>query len=112
MKVFLNLLLMEKTYRFGLAAIKNVGVNVIENIVRARNEKGAFTSLVDFCNKIDTKEINKRAVESLIKAGAFDCFKVYRSKLFAVFEKIMDSIGNQKKKNIEGQLSLIYRFWE
>ncbi len=97
---------------FGLASVKNVGVNVIENIVKARNQKGSFTSLVDFCNKIEVKEINKRAVESLIKAGAFDSLKVYRSRLLAVHEKILDSVSSQKKKNIEGQLSLFADFSE
>ncbi|MDF2503654.1 DNA polymerase III subunit alpha [Clostridium sp.] len=92
--------------RFGLAAVKNVGVNVIESIVKSRNEKGMFTNLVDFCNKVDIGEVNKRAVESLIKAGTFDYFKVYRSRLLAVYEKVMDGIGSQRKKNIEGQISL------
>ena len=66
--------------RFGLAAIKNVGVNVVDGIVEARKSKGNFESLVDFISKIDLSTINKRAVESLIKAGAFDEFKIYRSK--------------------------------
>ena len=78
--------------RFGLAAIKNVGVNVVDGIVEARKSKGNFESLVDFISKIDLSTINKRAVESLIKAGAFDEFKIYRSKLLAVYEKVMDSI--------------------
>ena len=94
------------TIRFGLAAIKNVGMNVVESIVASRNEKGRFESLVDFINKIDLSAINKRAVESLIKAGAFDEFKIFRSKLLAVFEKVMDSVSNEKKRNIDGQMSL------
>ncbi len=92
--------------RFGLSAIKNVGVNVIDSIVDSREKKGIFKDLEDFCSKIDTACINKRVVESLIKAGAFDCFKVYRSKLLAVYEKILDSISNERKRNIQGQLSL------
>lgn len=92
--------------RFGLAAIRNVGLNVVENIVYARDKKGRFESLVDFVNKIDLSAINKRAVESLIKAGAFDEFKIFRSKLLAVYEKIMDSVSNEKKRNIDGQISL------
>ena len=96
----------DDSIRFGLAAIKNVGVNVVEGIVAARKEKGNFESLVDFINKIDLSTINKRAVESLIKAGAFDEFKVFRSKLLAVYEKLMDSISNEKKRNIDGQISL------
>lgn len=92
--------------RFGLAAIKNVGVNVVDGIVEARKTKGKFESLVDFITKIDLSTINKRAVESLIKSGAFDEFKIFRSKLLAVYEKIMDSISNEKKRNIDGQISL------
>lgn len=101
----------EKIY-FGLAAVKNVGVNVIESIVKSRKQKGEFINFADFCNKIDTGVVNKRAVESLIKAGAFDCFKVYRSRLLAVYEKILDGVGNQRKKNIDGQLNLFTDFAE
>jgi len=92
--------------RFGMAAIKNVGVNVIESIVRTRKTKGSFSSLEDFIDKIDISDVNKRAVESLIKAGALDVFKVYRSKLLAVFEKVMDGVASEKKRNIDGQISL------
>jgi len=95
-----------KTIRFGLSAIKNVGVNVIESIVERRNEKGKFKSFSDFCNKIDSAAVNKRAVESLIKVGAFDSLKIYRSKLIAVFEKLLDGINNERKRNIPGQISL------
>ncbi|SHK61574.1 DNA polymerase III catalytic subunit, DnaE type [Clostridium cavendishii DSM 21758] len=94
------------TIRFGMGAIKNVGLNVVEAIVKAREEKGRFISLMDFCNKVDLSAINKRAVESLIKSGAFDEFGVFRSKLLAVHEKIMDSITAQRKRNIDGQMSL------
>ncbi|MCY6371255.1 DNA polymerase III subunit alpha [Clostridium ganghwense] len=96
--------------RFGLAAIKNVGDNIIENIVKTRNAKGKFTNFIDFCNKVDSRCINKRMIESLIKAGAFDCFCIYRSQLLAVYERIIDSIVSQRKKNIEGQMSLFSGF--
>lgn len=96
--------------RFGLAAIKNVGANVIDSIAKSRDEKGKFTSLTDFVNKIDTSMVNKRALESLIKAGALDNFKVYRSQLLMVYEKLLDSVHNEKKKNIDGQLSLFSAF--
>lgn len=96
--------------RFGLSAIKNVGENVIDSIVRSREEKGRFEDLSDFCNKIDTSCINKRVVESLIKAGAFDCFKTYRSRMLAVYEKILDGISNSRKRNIDGQISLFMDF--
>lgn len=94
------------TIRFGLAAIKNVGANVIESIVKSRTEKGKFTSLMDFVNKVDLSFVNKRVMESLIKAGAFDSLKIYRSKLFAVYEKILDGASNERKRNIDGQVSL------
>lgn len=92
--------------RFGLAAIKNVGFNVVETIVEARNKKGLFESLIDFINKIDLSSVNKRAIESLIKAGALDGFNIYRSRLLAVYEKLMDGVANEKKRNIDGQISL------
>ncbi len=94
------------TIRFGMAAIKNVGANVVDSIVKARENKGKFESLVDFINKMDVSTINKRAVECLIKAGALDNFNVYRSKMLAVHEKLIDSISNDKKRNIDGQISL------
>lgn len=92
--------------RFGLAAIKNVGWNVVESIVKSRKEKGKFTSLEDLIDKIDLTAVNKRAIESLIKAGALDGFKVFRSRLLAVFEKVMDGASNERKRNIDGQMSL------
>lgn len=94
------------TIRFGLSAIKNVGVNVIESIVARRNERGTFRSFGDFCNKIDTSAVNKKAVESLIKVGAFDSLGVCRSKLMAVFERLLDGINSERKRNIPGQMSL------
>jgi DNA polymerase-3 subunit alpha len=92
--------------RFGLAAVKNVGTNVIAEIIKAREEKGKFTSFTDFCTKVDQSVLNKRQIESLIKCGAFDFLKAKRSQLMAVYEKTIDTIVNQKKRNIEGQFSL------
>ena len=83
--------------RFGLAAIKNVGTNAINSIIKARENKGEFKSLYDFLNKVDLGTVNKRTVESLIKSGAFDCFNVYRSKMMAVYEKFIDCINDQRK---------------
>ena len=92
--------------RFGLAAVKNVGTNVIQDIVRIREKKGKFLSFTDYCTKVDTNVLNKRQIESLIKCGAFDFLKVRRSQLMAIYEKTIDSVLNQKKRNIEGQFSL------
>lgn len=96
--------------RFGLAAIKNVGVNVIESIVKSREEKGKFKNLNDFYNKIDVSLVNKRAIESLIKAGAFDSFKVFRSQMLAVYEKLLEGMHSERKRNVQGQLSLFTDF--
>jgi DNA polymerase-3 subunit alpha len=92
--------------RFGLAAVKNVGVNVIQEIVKAREKKGKFTSFADFCSKVDPLVLNKRQIESLIKCGAFDFLNVRRSQLMAIYERTIDSVLAQKKRNIEGQFSL------
>ncbi len=96
--------------RFGLAAVKNVGTNVIQEIVRAREEKGKFTSFADFCTKVDPIVLNKRQIESLIKCGAFDFLNVRRSQLMAIYERTIDSVAAQKKRNIEGQFSLFDSF--
>ncbi len=92
--------------RFGLAAIKNVGIPAIKSIVKAREKKGRFKSFMDFCQRVDANSINKRAVESLIKCGAFDSMEVYRSQLLAVYERILEGVHQDKRKNIKGQFSL------
>jgi DNA polymerase III subunit alpha len=96
----------EKTIRFGLASIKNAGLNVVEAVVKNRGEKGRFKTLFDFCSKVEAGVLNKRVVESLIKTGALDSFKVYRSQMLAVYERILDGLNNERKRNIDGQLSL------
>jgi len=96
----------ENKIRFGLAAVKNVGINAVLSIIKARQEKGRFDGLYDFLQKMDYSIINKRTVESLIKCGAFDSFGVYRSRMLAVYEKLMENIQGQKKNNVEGQISL------
>ncbi len=97
--------------RFGLAAVKNVGENAIQSIIANREEK-AYTSFTDFYKKNDGKVLNKRAVESLIKCGAFDSLKAHRSQLMNVYEKIIDNINEDKKHRIEGQISLFQNMQE
>lgn len=92
--------------RFGLMAVKNVGEGVINEIVRTREEKGRVYDIYRFIENMDIHEINKKAVESLIKAGAFDCINENRAQLLAVYENIIESAQNNAKKNIEGQISL------
>ncbi len=95
-----------KKIRFGLAAVKNVGSNVIQEIVKTREKKGKFTTFTDFCTKVDTVVLNKRQIESLIKCGAFDFLNARRSQLMAIYERTIDSVVTGKKRNIEGQFSL------
>lgn len=92
--------------RFGLAAIKNVGENAIQSMIAERTQNGLFTTFLDFCQRIEGREINKRCIESLIKSGAFDSLNVFRSKLMAVYERFLDGITQAKKKSMEGQLSI------
>lgn len=90
---------------FGLLAIKNVGHGIIDEIILKRRA-GKYTDFNDFVDRISLKELNKRAVESLIKAGAMDSLGNTRSQLLAVHEKIIESVQREKRSNVEGQMSL------
>lgn len=92
--------------RFGLAAIKNVGKGAIYSIISDRKDNGPFRGFTDFCERVSLSDVNKRTVESLIKAGAFDSFNLKRSQLLNVYEKVIDSIINNKRRNLDGQISL------
>ncbi len=92
--------------RFGLAAIKGIGRGLIRNVMAKREEGGPFKSLEDFLSRMEDGELNRRAVESLIKCGAVDCFGRNRSEHLAVYEAMMDAISSTRKKNISGQLGL------
>ncbi len=92
--------------RFGMAAIRNVGVNVVEAIVAARKSKGAFTGFSDFLNKVPLVVCNKRVIESLIKAGAFDSFGDDRKGLVVVHEQAVDAVLDLKRNEAIGQDSL------
>lgn len=92
--------------RFGMAAVKNVGEAAVREMIREREKNGPFTGFMDFCERMDGREINKRCVESLIKCGVFDSLGNFRSKLMAVYEKMIDSVQLNRKKNLDGQLSI------
>ena len=95
----------EGQIRFGLNAVKNVGRNLIENVVREREEK-PFSSLYDFCKRMHGNELNRRAVECLIKAGAFDCTGATRRSQVEAVEGILKSVENDARRNLDGQLDL------
>lgn len=90
--------------RFGLLAIKNLGRGVINSIIAEREEKGDFLSLDDFIERMNGKDINKRAIESLIKSGAFDCFPHNRMEMMRSYERIVSAIDASVRRNISGQL--------
>ncbi len=91
--------------RFGLGAVKNVGVGLIRTMVQRRNQDGPFKDLEDFLKRMG-QDINKRAVENFIKCGAFDSFGHTRASMLAGFELLMDELAASRKRNLEGQLGL------
>ena len=92
--------------RFGLGSIKNVGLQPIDNIIKDRNEHGKFEGFTDFCERVEGEAVNKKCVESLIKAGTFDEFPETRATLLASFEAIMDLAQSYNKKGMNGQVSM------
>ncbi len=97
---------------FGLLAIKNLGKGVIQNIINERTINGKFTSLQNFCERMYGKDINKRAIENLIKSGAFDSFPNNRKEMLSSYEKIMDIVSDNDRRNIKGQISLFSMYEE
>jgi len=91
--------------RFGLGGIKNVGHGAVKLIEKER-AKGAFENIFDFAERCGGDNVNKRTVESLIKAGAFDSTPHHRNQLIQVFESVMDDIANKRRSNVAGQMSL------
>jgi len=93
--------------RFGLAAVKNVGLAAVEKITRARKEGGKFSSLLDFLTRVDLRLVNRRAVESLIKCGAFDSLGVYRSQLLKILNIALQRAQAKQRDKERGQTSLL-----
>ncbi len=96
----------DDSIRFGLAAIRHVGEGVVEKIVDARRNKGAFTSFYDFCRKVDYTCLNRKTVEALIWAGGFESLGFTRKGLLEVFEGICAQVVAQRRREEEGQFSL------
>jgi len=93
--------------RFGLAAVKNVGDAAIESILLERDKGGKFQSLSDFCKRVDLRKVNRRVVESLIKCGAFDFSKAYRSQMLTVLDDTLEHSQSVQRKKGEAQLSML-----
>ena len=96
----------KQTIRFGLAAVKNVGRAAVESIIKERRESGLFSSLIDFCQRVDLRTINRRVVESLIKCGAFDSLKASRAQLLSILERSIQIAQDKQKEKRNGQASL------
>lgn len=92
--------------RFGLLAIKNLGSGVIKEIIAEREANGPFETFYSFCKRCYGKELNRRALENLIKSGAVDCFGLNRNQMYQMIDTILSALENDKKGKIEGQIGL------
>ena len=92
--------------RFGLVAVKGVGRGFINAVLAERGRGGPFVSFPDFCQRMFDAELNKRVLENLIRCGAFDSMGIYRSRLLEAYEQLVDSIAQNKRKNLAGQFDL------
>ncbi len=92
--------------RYALTAIKSIGRPVIDAVVEERSKRGPYTNLKDFITRMADKDINKKAIENFIKAGAFDSLPGTRKQFMSAYVQIMDSIVHDKKNNMAGQMSL------
>ncbi len=91
---------------FGLAAVKNVGEAVVDSITKERKRGGVYKNFIDFCKRISGEDVNKKCIESMIKAGAFDSLGDNRNTLLCSFEKILDLISSDNRKALSGQISM------
>ena len=92
--------------RFGMSAVRNVGEGVVAHVVAAREAGGPFTDFYDFCDRVDPSVLNKRTIESLVKAGGFDSLGHPRQGLVLAFETIIDTVIDRRRNEAEGQFDL------
>ena len=92
--------------RFGLVAVKGVGRGFVSDVLAERERGGPFASFPDFCLRMFDADLNKRVLENLIKCGAFDGMGVYRSQLLRAYEQVVDTIAQNRRRNLEGQFDL------
>ena len=92
--------------RFGMAAVKNVGRGFVKTLMAERERNGKFTAFDEFCRRMYGQDLNRRAIESLIRAGAFDSMGYRRKALLQVMDTVLDSVANAGRKNVAGQLDL------
>ncbi|CAK8717572.1 DNA-directed DNA polymerase [Candidatus Electrothrix gigas] len=92
--------------RFGLGAVKNVGGSALELVIKEREKNGAYTGLADFCGRIDSSKVNRKVLENLIKAGAFDFVQAKRSQLMEVLDQALEHAKAVQRDRLSGQMSL------
>ena len=92
---------------FGLLAIKNAGSGLAEKLIRDRNKNGDFRSLQNFCERVEGRELNKKAPENMIKAGAFDGLGLNRRQMLENYESFLENAGSDKRGVIDGQLGFL-----
>lgn len=96
--------------RYGLSAIKSLGRPVIEAIVEERSKGGRYTDIKDFVTRLTGRDVNKRTLENLIKAGSFDSFGLTRRQMMLIYSEIVDGLSQERKSSISGQMSLFDMF--
>jgi DNA polymerase-3 subunit alpha len=92
--------------RFGLGAVKNVGVSALEEILGQRSKGEAFKSVNEFCSRVDLRKVNRRVIESLIKSGAFDCCGDHRAQLLASLDQAMERGQKAQRDRESGQITM------
>lgn len=107
---YANFTVVNGSIRFGLAAIKNVGAGAIESIIATRKKYDKFKTIYDFTEKVDSRLVNRKVIESLIKCGAMDSLGLFRSQLSAMIDKALDVAGGIQQDRMNGQLSFFDRF--
>ena len=107
---YANFTVVGDSIRFGLAAVKNVGEGAIDSIIKMREKNGKFKSIYDFTGKVDPRLVNRKVIESIIKCGAMDSLKLFRSQLSSMVDKALEAAGDVHKDRLIGQLSFFEKF--
>ena len=107
---FANFTVVEGGIRFGLAAVKNVGHSAIDSIITSREKFGKFKSIYDFTQRVDSRLVNRKVIESLIKCGAFDSLELHRSQQIAILDRALEIAGGMQKDKMNGQFSFFDTF--
>jgi DNA polymerase-3 subunit alpha len=107
---FANFTVVGDSIRFGLVAVKNVGQGAIDSIITVRQRVGRFKSIYDFTEKVDSRLVNRKVIESLIKCGAMDSLGLFRSQLSAMVDRALEVAGGVQKDRMNGQMSFFETF--